>query len=60
MRRNIFMLLGGLLLLSLAIGMVWTARLDIPSPKPWWYGKPVVVRIEVWDYTGVDIELIRN
>ena len=49
MRRNIFVLLGGLLLVCLAIGMIWTARLDIPSPKPWWYGKPVVVRIEVWE-----------
>ena len=49
MRRNIFVLLGGLLLFCLAIGIVWTARLDIPSPKPWWYGKPVVVRVEVWE-----------
>ena len=49
MRRNIFLLLGALLLLCLAIGMIWTARLDIPSPKPWWYGKPVIVRIEVWE-----------
>ena len=49
MRRNLFLLLGGLLLICLAIGMIWTARLDIPSPKPWWYGKQVVVRIEVWE-----------
>jgi hypothetical protein len=49
MRRNIFVLLGLLLLVCLAIGAIWTARLDIPSPKPWWYGKPVVVRVEVWE-----------
>jgi hypothetical protein len=49
MRRNIFVLLGLLLLVCLVIGAIWTARLDIPSPKPWWYGKPVVVRVEVWE-----------
>src|SRR5262245_9509776 len=49
MRRNIFLLLGLLLLVCLGIGAIWTARLDIPSPKPWWYGKPVVVRVEVWE-----------
>ena len=49
MRRNVFLLLGLLLLVCLAIGAIWTARLDIPSPKPWWYGKPVVVRVEVWE-----------
>ena len=49
MRRNVFLLLGLLLLISLAIGIAWTARLDIPNPKPWWYGKPVVVRAEVWE-----------
>jgi len=33
----------------LAIGIIWTVRLDVPSPQPWWYGKKVVVRLEVWE-----------
>jgi len=33
----------------LAIGIIWTIRLDVPSPAPWWYGKKAVVRVEVWE-----------
>jgi hypothetical protein len=36
-------------LACLAAGVIWTARLDVPSPQPWWYGKHPVVRIEVWE-----------
>ena len=36
-------------LVCLAIGIIWTIRLDVPSPEPWWYGKKVVVRVEVWE-----------
>lgn len=36
-------------LVCLAIGVIWTIRLDVPSPQPWWYGKKVVVRVEVWE-----------
>jgi hypothetical protein len=36
-------------LVCLAIGVIWTVRLDVPSPQPWWYGKKVVVRVEVWE-----------
>ncbi len=36
-------------LVCLAIGIVWTIRLDVPSPTPWWYGKKAVVRVEVWE-----------
>ena len=36
-------------LACLAIGIIWTARLDVPSPQPWWYGKKAVVRVEVWE-----------
>jgi len=35
--------------LCLAIGIIWTVRLDVPSPPPWWYGKNAVVRFEVWE-----------
>ena len=36
-------------LACLAIGVVWTTRLDVPSPRPWWYGRNAVVRAEVWE-----------
>ena len=36
-------------LVCLAIGVIWTNRLDVPSPQPWWYGKKAVVRVEVWE-----------
>jgi len=35
--------------LCLAAGIIWTIRLDVPSPTPWWYGKKAVVRAEVWE-----------
>jgi hypothetical protein len=35
--------------LCLAVGIIWTIRLDVPSPTPWWYGKKAVVRVEVWE-----------
>jgi hypothetical protein len=50
MRRNFLIGLALLLLVSLAIGIFWTMRLDIPmNPKPWWYGKETVVRMEAWE-----------
>jgi len=36
-------------LVCLALGFIWTARLDMPSPPPWWYGKNAVLRFEVWE-----------
>ncbi len=36
-------------LVCLGIGIIWTIRLDVPSPQPWWYGKKAVVRLEVWE-----------
>jgi len=36
-------------LVCLAIGIIWTVRLDVPSPQPWWYGKNTVVHLEVWE-----------
>jgi hypothetical protein len=49
MARKFWLGVGLLLLISIAIGIYWTARLDIPNPKPWWYGKDPVVRMEVWE-----------
>ena len=49
MARKFWLGVGLLLLICLAIGIYWTNRLDIPNPKPWWYGKDVVVRMEVWE-----------
>jgi hypothetical protein len=49
MARKFWLGVGLLLLISVAIGIYWTARLDIPNPKPWWYGKDTVVRMEVWE-----------
>jgi hypothetical protein len=36
-------------LVCLGIGVIWTNRLDVPSPQPWWYGKKAVVHLEVWE-----------
>ena len=36
-------------LVCLALGIIWTVRLDVPSPPPWWYGKNAVLRFEVWE-----------
>ena len=49
MQRKFWIALALGLLVCLGIGFYWTARLDIPSPKPWWYGKNAVVRVEVWE-----------
>ncbi|HET9252884.1 MAG TPA: hypothetical protein VFP58_12295 [Candidatus Eisenbacteria bacterium] len=49
MARKFWLGVGLLLLICIAIGIYWTNRLDIPNPKPWWYGKDVVVRMEVWE-----------
>ena len=49
MQRKFWIALALGLLVCLGIGFYWTARLDIPSPRPWWYGKDAVVRVEVWE-----------
>ena len=49
MNRKFWIALALGLLVCLGIGFLWTARLDIPNPKPWWYGKDTVVRVEVWE-----------
>lgn len=49
MNRKFWIALALGLLVCLGIGYAWTARLDIPNPKPWWYGRDTVVRVEVWE-----------
>jgi hypothetical protein len=49
MQRKFWIALALGLLVCLGIAYAWTARLDIPNPKPWWYGKDTVVRVEVWE-----------
>lgn len=49
MARKFWLGVALLLLICVAIGIYWTSRLDIPNPKPWWYGKDAVVRMEVWE-----------
>ena len=49
MARKFWLGVGLLLLICIAIGIYWTNRLDIPNPKPWWYGKDTVVRMEIWE-----------
>ena len=45
------------IVICLAIGFIWTIRLDVPSPQPWWYGKKAVVHVEVWE-PGKDMATI--
>jgi hypothetical protein len=57
MQRKFWIALALGLLVCLGIGYAWTARLDIPNPKPWWYGKDTVVRVEVWE-PGKDLATV--
>jgi|GEM_PF-2509381 len=38
-----------LVVVSLAMGVLWTIRTAPPSPKPWWWGKNVNFHVEVWE-----------
>ena len=49
MGRHFLVFVAVLLLIGLGIGIFWTARMDVPKPTPWWYGKKTVVRAEVWE-----------
>ena len=49
MGRNFLAVVAVVLLIGLGIGIFVTARLDIPKPTPWWFGKKTVVRAEVWE-----------
>ncbi|MGH7680486.1 MAG: hypothetical protein ACRENN_00695 [Candidatus Eiseniibacteriota bacterium] len=55
--RNFWIAIAIGAVLCLAIGILWTVRLDVPSPTPWWYGKNAVVRFEVWE-PGKDIATV--
>ncbi|HET9940817.1 MAG TPA: hypothetical protein VFR25_06925 [Candidatus Eisenbacteria bacterium] len=57
MNRKFWIALALGLLVCLGIGYAWTARLDIPNPKPWWYGRDTVVRVEVWE-PGKDLATV--
>ncbi len=34
--------------LSLAMGLIYANRLDLPSDRPWWAGRDPVVHLQVW------------
>ena len=35
--------------LSLALGLVYAKRLDLPAGRPWWTGRNPVVHLQVWE-----------
>ncbi len=39
----------GVFALSLAISVLYTKRLDLPSGRPWWAGRNPVVHVQVWE-----------
>jgi hypothetical protein len=39
----------GVFALSLAISVLYTKRLDLPSGRPWWAGRDPVVHLQVWE-----------
>jgi len=41
--------IAALIVVSLAIGVIWTLRLAPPSPTPWWWGKNPNVHVEIWE-----------
>jgi len=49
MGRHFMIVVAVVLLIGLGVGIFWTARLDVPKPTPWWYGKKTVFRAEVWE-----------
>jgi hypothetical protein len=49
MKRKGWLVVAVGALACLGLGVLWTVRLDMPSPRPWWYGKKAVVRAEVWE-----------
>jgi hypothetical protein len=49
MSRPAALWIGALIVVSLAIGVVWTIRTAPPSPAPWWWGKNPELHVEVWE-----------
>jgi hypothetical protein len=35
--------------LSLAMGLIYVKRLDLPAGGPWWAGRDPVVHLQVWE-----------
>ena len=57
MARRGTILITALIVISLAIGIIWTIRLAPPSPTPWWWAKNPDVHVEVWE-TGKDMATV--
>ncbi len=50
MQRKAAFWIGLLVVVSLAIGVLWTIRTAPPTgPKPWWWGKNPDFHVEVWE-----------
>lgn len=50
MRGKAALWIGLLVVVSLAIGVLWTIRTAPPAgPKPWWWGKDPQFHVEVWE-----------
>jgi hypothetical protein len=49
MSRSAGIWIAALIVLSLAIGVFWTIRTAPPSPKPWWVGKNIDFKVEIWE-----------
>ena len=49
MSRRVGVWIAALVVISLAIGVLWTIRLAPPSPAPWWWNKNPNLHIEVWE-----------
>ena len=49
MPRGAALWIGALLVVSLAIGVLWTMRTAPPTPLPWWWGKNPDLHVEVWE-----------
>ena len=50
MPRKAGLWIGLLLVVSLAIGVLWTVRTAPPAgPTPWWWGKNPDFHVEVWE-----------
>lgn len=56
-RKQTVLLVSLFALTCLAIGVVWTLRVDPPSLNPWWAGKNTRVRVEVWE-RGKDLATV--
>jgi hypothetical protein len=49
MSRRSTILVAVLAFVCLAIGIVWTMRLNPPYPAPWWWRKNAEIHVEVYE-----------